>query len=191
MSRKDISENLVHWVKGDDNGDAFETLLEIVFDWVLIGSNGSIKGSYNCVCFTEAPVNQFHSVGGRYKQFGILVSKKFLFSQGGRPVIYQSDAEYDSLPESMRWRHVRYEPNGTPPIDFTWEREWRIKIDELYLPPEEIVVLVPDNSWAEAIKEQQYDREHNRISADIVGYGEFAGWQAPKEFHYRVSVIGV
>jgi len=85
------------------------------------------------VCFTEAPENVFHQVLGRYKPFGIQVPKSWLFEKGGRPVIYQAAGEYELLDEKIRWRHVRYEPHTTAPIDFSWEREWRIQAEELVI----------------------------------------------------------
>jgi hypothetical protein len=84
-----------------------------------------------------------------------MVPKDWLFERGGRPVIYQTDDEYSDLPESLRWRHVQYDPpNG---VDFTWEREWRIKIDELPLDSSVTGVLVPDAEW-----EGQLRRDYKR-----------------------------
>lgn len=65
-----------------------------------------------------------------------MVPKQWLYVQGGRPVIYQSDKEFYDLPEAIRWRHVRYEPASSPPIDFTWEREWRIQCRYLHIGPQ-------------------------------------------------------
>jgi hypothetical protein len=95
-----------------------------VYERRILGSDTKIRGSWKCVCFTEAPENTFHQVLGKYKPFGIQVPKTWLFSQGGRPVIYQAGAEYELLPEPLEWRHMRYEPNTNPPFDFSWEREW-------------------------------------------------------------------
>ena len=66
--------------------------------------------------------------GVRYKPFGVILTKKWLFEQCGRPVIYQADLEYASLPEEMRWRHVRYEPQIEPAIDFSGKREWKYEL---------------------------------------------------------------
>ena len=96
----------------DSDEEAFDVLQQIVQERCLCGGTGHIRGGYQCVCFTEAPQNTFHNVIGRYRPFGIRVSKKWLYQEGGRPVIYQSDQEYDALPESHRWRHVRYEPDA-------------------------------------------------------------------------------
>lgn len=73
--------------------------------------------------------------------------KKWIFSRGGRPVIYQTDEEFTLLPDAIVWRHMRYEPNAGTPIDFTWEREWRIKTNRLEFNPSVAGVIFPDWSW--------------------------------------------
>jgi hypothetical protein len=100
MPRADLSNHLVHWIKGQSDQDAFEVLCRIVSEGRLLGGDGHIKGEFNCVCFTEAPQNTFHNIVGKYRPFGVQVSKRWLFSQGGRPVIYQPSTDYDLLPES-------------------------------------------------------------------------------------------
>ena len=77
-----------------------------------------------------------------------IVPKNWLYSQGGRPVIYQPDREFEMLPESHRWRHVRYEPGA---VDFTWEREWRIQTDRLSIDPSIALILVASHEWAESL----------------------------------------
>src|SRR5438128_7603174 len=79
------------------------------------------------------------------------------FARGGRPVIYQPDEEFLSLPDQMRWRHVRYEPTADPPIDFSWEREWRIKTDILSISPQVVRIVLPTDEWF-----QQLRRTHDR-----------------------------
>lgn len=129
----------------------YDILRRIIEEGAVFGSSRWIKGGYHCICFTEAPISELPAFFSlirkfsethrpRYTPYGIAMTKETLFSKGGRPVIYQPDAEYDDLPESLRWRHVRYEP---PDIDFTWEREWRIRTDKLVITPEDALVIVP------------------------------------------------
>jgi len=191
MARDDISKNLVHWTKGLTYDDAFSILRQIVFEGRLLGGTGFIRDGSRCVCFTEAPEAQFHRVLGRYKPFGIRVSKAWLFAQGGRPVIYQSHEEYELLQPEVRWRHVRYEPNQTPPIDFSWEREWRIQTPELAISPEHVVIILPGEKWAKALEQQHLHNEHMRIHMESIAYGDWAELQTPKPFQYRYSVIEV
>ena len=152
MIRDDLSDKLVHLTRGDTDqiaADAFQSILQ---EKRLRGGIGDIKGQYCCVCFSEAPVSKLGSIlstpaahGVRYKSFGIMVSKRWLFEKGGRPVIYQPKNEFDLLPEVLRYRHVTFEPDKN--IDFTWEREWRIRIEELELDPSHTTVVVPNRAW--------------------------------------------
>lgn len=157
MSREDISDKLIHFTKGETFEIAFDRIRMIINERRLVGGNGFIKGGYRCVCFSEAPVAALEhgllnsSAYSRYSPFGIMFEKRWIFEQGGRPVIYQPDAEYDTLPESHKWRHVRYEPNAEEPKDFTWEREWRLLTGELNFNPSVAAVVVPDRDWAERL----------------------------------------
>lgn len=167
-SRIDISDHLIHFTRGTADMDAVSCLLNIARQGRLIGGSGMIRGGYRCVCFTEAPVPAL--AGGlvnstaftRYSQFGIRFEKAWVYARGGRPVIYQSEPEFDALPETMRWRHVRYNPVGDSVIDFTWEREWRLRCDDLPFSTADAMLVVPDPSWIHLIlaaHERQQDAE--------------------------------
>ena len=79
------------------------------------------------------------------------------FELGGRPVIYQKDEEFYDLPENYRWRHVRFDPSNG--VDYTWEREWRIQIDELPFDSSLVEVVLPDFEWANRLLG---DHEHDQ-----------------------------
>ena len=151
--RPDISEKVIHFTRGATYEDALTTLLTIVGEGRLIGGTGMIRGAYRCVCFTEAPLpaiaDGFVNAASftRYSPFGLMFDKSWLYSNGGRPVIYQPDTDFNALQEDMRWRHVRYEPVASPPIDFTWEREWRIHTEYLNFSPTNAAIVVPDEEW--------------------------------------------
>jgi hypothetical protein len=131
---------------------------------MLRGSSNRIRGGYNCVCFTEAPLPSLADGGvnprayARYSPFGILVSKTWLFAQGGRPVIYQTEAEFGSC-DAHRWRHVRYEIGGDEIVDFTPEREWRIQTDALAFDQSCAVVVLPSSGWTRRLREYE-DEKH-------------------------------
>ncbi|MEX0805532.1 MAG: hypothetical protein WD688_19760 [Candidatus Binatia bacterium] len=170
MSRADISPYLIHFTSGQSHADAFTRLRKIIADRKLIAGSRFIKGNYRCVCFSEAPLASLK--GGlvnedyysRYSPFGIMVSKQWLFAQGGRPAIYQSDEEYHSLPESNRWRHVLYQPrNSKETVDFTWEREWRIKCDCLAFDQSSAKVIVLDRLWGDRLISEHDQEEDYRI----------------------------
>src|SRR5437773_2620660 len=98
--RADLSDRLVHLTRGPTEDAASKILATILEDGRLRGGLGCIKGGYRCVCFSEAPIaalgtllanRSAHNV--RYRPYGIMVTKQWLFDQGGRPVIYQPDAD--------------------------------------------------------------------------------------------------
>ena len=164
MTRPDISNKLVHFTgPRQDMDEAYGRLRSILSDRCIIAGEEKIKGRYQCVCFTESPLISLSSGlvnvhnYSQYAPFGIMFDKRWIFQQGGRPVIYQTDTEYDELPQKLRWRHVRYEPTNEPPIDFTWEREWRINCEELVFSPVEVVILVPDEEWRERLLNDHED----------------------------------
>ncbi len=151
---------MIHFTKGATHEEAFERLRTIVNQGKLLGSVERIRGQHGCVCFTEAPLCSLQhgfvnpTAYSRYSPFGVIFDKKHIFSLGGRPVIYQPEEEYDHLPDSHKWRHVRYDPLADPPIDFTWEREWRLKCNELALEPSQAGLVVPSAIWAERLESE-------------------------------------
>lgn len=154
MTRADISDQLIHFTKGPTEEDAYQRIGTILAEGRLRGSDRLIFNGYRCICFTEAPlaaltdglVNQWDY--GRYAPFGLMFDKRWLYAQGARPVIYQPLAEAHDLPPSHQWRHMTYEPVANEPVDFTWEREWRLQADELSFDASSARVVVPDVSWA-------------------------------------------
>ncbi|MET3151694.1 UNVERIFIED_ORG: hypothetical protein ABIC77_002947 [Stenotrophomonas geniculata] len=112
MPRADMADHLVHFMTGPRWVDAFGVMQRILHERVLRGSGRINRDRYHCVCFSEAPLPTVP--GGpvnedgysRYTPFGILFDKTWVFSQGGRPVIYQPEAEYDLLPGRARGFHL-------------------------------------------------------------------------------------
>ncbi|MFC1963722.1 hypothetical protein ACFLVL_03775 [Chloroflexota bacterium] len=153
MIRDDLSDKLIHFTKGSDE-EAADIFLKIINESRLLGGRGYIKGSHCCVCFTESPIGKLaHILANRetyrftYAPFGVMVDKLWLWDRGGRPVIYQSDQEYKLLHTDQKYRHKIYEPDND--IDFTWEREWRIKTPELDLDPDSTTLIVPSRHWVD------------------------------------------
>lgn len=115
-ARPDISDKLTHFTSGESVEDAYERLRAIMADCRLVGSGEKIRGGFRCVCFTEAPLASLATglvnptAYSRYSPFGVIFDKSWIFQAGGRPVIYQSDAEFEGLPEGIRWRHGRSSP---------------------------------------------------------------------------------
>lgn len=188
MSRVDIAQHLVHFTRGDSFEEAFQRLRKILADRVLLGGTGRIKGKYACVCFSEAPINCLsdglvnESLYSKYSPFGIVVSKEWLFSRGGRPVIYQPADEWDQLQESHRWRHVLYEirPDRSH-SDFTWEREWRILREVLEIEPSSARVVVPDRDWRSRLIEESEQESAYEVAqlSQVVGHDQAELYRTP------------
>jgi hypothetical protein len=175
MLRDDVSRNLVHLLRNQQDVNeprsAENVFIEILTTKTILGGTGNIKGQFRCVCFSEAPISKLGQIlalpgihGMRYKPFGFMVSKEWLYKKGGRPVIYQSDSEYELLHDDLKYRHVKYEP---PTVDFCWEREWRIKTDRLQLDPAEVTVIVPNRTFVEKIKKE--DASEKAGKAQLMG----------------------
>lgn len=192
MSRQDISDYLIHFTKDMNLEMAFKRFQKILRDHFLLGGNRCIKGGYTCVCFSEAPLTSLSTglINSRYyssySPFGIMMPKTYIYALGGRPVIYQSDCEFGNLPESLRWRHVRYEP---PKIDFSWEREWRIKID--YLPFDEgsVSLVLPDLMWANRLKtEHEFEQDYTIMQYSTI-FSQSVALSFYQPFNWKIFTL--
>src|SRR5713101_2317561 len=94
--RADLAKHLIHFTKGHDREDAYQTLKLILQQRRLLGSTRLVRGAIPCISFSEAPLTSLEhgliNEAGftRYAPFGLLFSKSFVFDRGGRPVIYQA-----------------------------------------------------------------------------------------------------
>ncbi|BDU21739.1 hypothetical protein [Dyella sp. GSA-30] len=178
--RDDIGNKLVHLSKGSSDdpakhrGEAAKNLVNILKEKSLRGGSGFIKGKHICVCFSEAPIGKLSQIlaskdpsGFKYQPYGVLVDKKWLFKQGGRPAIYGPDPDYAKLPEDMQYRHVRFWLSDEYNIDHTWEREWRIKTEALSISPKEVTIVVPDRAAKEAFVEHGFAEWHYIALSDL------------------------
>jgi hypothetical protein len=198
MSRADISDKLVHFTSPRDNLDeAYSRLQSILAERTIKGHNDKIRSGDHCVCFTEAPLV---SLGtglvnptnfSRYAPFGVMFEKKWIFEKGGRPVIYQPESEFGELSDSHKWRHMRYEPNAAQPIDFTWEREWRIKCRALSFYPSDVAILVPTQDWAYSLIREHEDEQDYDVEMYSLVLGRTIAEQYREGFPWRIFVLGV
>lgn len=143
-------------------------LQRILSEAELRGGTGFIRGQWECVCFSEAPlsefagflranevVQEFSGQRPRYEPFGIAVPKIEIWRAGGMPVIYQGDEYYSRLSDSMKYRHVRLDLDRG--IDLTWEREWRLRAKSFPLNPDTAIVLVRSESDARILVSKHDD----------------------------------
>lgn len=195
QKRPDIAKELIHFPTGQSYEAAFSNLRKIMAETRLLAGNRLIRGGYRCICFTEAPIlalaNGFASnvPSGRYSPFGLMFDKTWVFERGGRPVIYGPESEFLDLPESMRWRHVRYEPSGLAPIDFTWEREWRIRCEELLFSPAEATIVLPDGGWASLLQSLHEDEQDIDVQLYALALDEQIADQLRETFLWHVVTL--
>lgn len=189
MLRDDLSTKLVHLTRGEPDQVAADAFLSIIRERKLRGGATCIKGKYRCVCFSEAPLTKLTQIlanpaatGMRYKPFGVMLDKAWLFERGGRPVIYQPDGEYELLHEAQRYRHVRYEPGD---VDYTWEREWRVRVDELELAPSAATLIVPNRAW----EKWAFDQHTAMLGRRALLLGGLIGPRSVTEFPWHFVVL--
>jgi len=184
--RSDFTNSLIHFTrerKGDliqgkksNINDAEFSALDVVCQILnvgkILGSNnkGFVKGGESAVCFTECPLSAVKLFASgedvkdaKYRFYGIAVSKRAAFENGARPVIYLPDHEGMWIPDSEKWRHVRFEYDK---VDWTFEREWRKKGDlELKSLPGFYIV-----HWAPEERAQLEKSLHKDIRDKVRGY---------------------
>ena len=159
ISRDDLSNRLIHFTKGQSKKgspswkrEAEQVFLDITQYGSLQGGIGKSPDSKGCICFTESPIAKFPTILSSalfpYAPLGVMVSKSWLFARGGRPVVYQPDAEIGSLTQDTSWRHKHYDPKE-PGKDYTWEREWRIRENTLHLDDSTATAIVPTRVFLE------------------------------------------
>lgn len=89
----------------------------------------------------------------RYEPYGILLTKKYAYKNGCRPVIYLSNEELTAIgvPDEELWRVVRLEGVDGSGVNWIHEREWRCK-GTFFLPPNPHAVLVKNIAEAKRLK---------------------------------------
>jgi len=169
-NRSDISTYITHLTKESGNLDGFQVLRKILTEKKIIGSNqnGFIIGESRAVCFQDIPLygvcqNTFHEqvnraeLGGtlRYRPLGITFPKEYLFNKGARPVIYeQKNKAKEILPAEEWWRIVNYDlSDQNSIIDWTHEREWRIK-DDFDFDLNQAIIIMPHGINYSELKEK-------------------------------------
>lgn len=194
--RADITDTLVHWVKGDREGDAFRSFFSILREECLRGGSGYIRGGFTCVCFSEAPVDALgralmyeRNAGQRYWPYGVMVAKKWLFAQGGRPVIYGPEQDYHALRNEQKWRYVNYDPISNSPVDFTWEREWRIQTESLRFSPECASLVMPDRTSLRRLVERHEIAQDDEQQLNALMVGDNLAYAMRSEFRWQTHIV--
>lgn len=150
---------LTHFTRASRAESALDNLVAILRDGTIRASTRMVRGGRAVVCLFDAPIRELRVLldrrnRRRYQPFGIAIEKRYAFRMGARPVIYMPWGEAEGLlaPEEM-WRVVTLDLERHPPVDWSFEHEWRTAGD-LALPAGRAVALV--ESWRDA--DEIYDR---------------------------------
>lgn len=150
---------LTHFTRAAQKHSALDNVVSILSGGVIRGANRMIRGGRSVVCLFDAPMGELSRLlvrdnRRRYEPFGIAVDKRYAFTMGARPVIYMPWREAERMlnPEEV-WRVVSIDFDQAPPIDWSFEREWRL-LGDLTLPLPNVVALV--ETWNDA--DEIYER---------------------------------
>jgi hypothetical protein len=130
---------LTHFTRRSADGDAMDNLIAILRSGLIRGSTRMVRTKRDVVCMFDASLSELNRLlepdnRRRYEPFGIAMDKRYAFAMGARPVIYLPWPEAcRMLNEEELWRVVAIDLEPTPPVDWTFEREWRIT-EQLKLP---------------------------------------------------------
>ncbi len=174
MYRSDLSSRISHLTKRSGEKRALENLFSILNTKEIRGSGkeGYIIGNNTAVCFMDIPLQSLaetvqyenkvlQNAQIKYEGFGLRFNKGTLFQKYlGRPVIYGPSEELKQLiKEDEYWRIVNLDySNSTEIIDWTHEREWRVKGSVHFEYKDVEVIVYSAESYTEFIK---YYRETN------------------------------
>jgi hypothetical protein len=150
--RKDLTQWLWHLVRRDKQPK--DTIRSIITEHLIRGSKDHLTQE-TVISFSEMPlrelVNQDRVLSlnkyARLSLYGIGLRKRWVFDQGGLPVVYQPNRGIDSLSPETRWRHVEFDLSK--PVDYSWQREWRLRADKLEFNLADSVVLIEETSGLE------------------------------------------
>jgi hypothetical protein len=150
---------LTHFTRAAGTKSAIDNLDAILRSGVIRAATRLIRSRRPVVCLFDATVGELgrllvRSNRRRYERFGVALDKRYAFGMGARPVLYMPWREARQiLAEEEWWRVAAIDLDRKPPIDWSFEREWRVAGD-LPLPARAAVALV--ESWRDA--DELYDR---------------------------------
>src|SRR5579863_10221410 len=130
---------LTHFTRTSRSGDALDNLVTILRNGSIAGSTRMVPGKQRAVCLFDVPIAELSRLltranRRRYQPFGAALDKRYAFAMGARPVIYIPLAAARAiLAGDELWRVVAIDLRRTPSVEWTFEREWRMR-GELQLP---------------------------------------------------------
>jgi hypothetical protein len=174
----DAVQMLTHFTRAARTKSALDNLETILREGIIHGASRLIRGKRPVVCLFDATIGE---LGGllvranrrRYEPFGVALDKRYAFRMGARPVLYVPWSEAQLiLAEEEWWRVGAIDLEHNPPIDWSFEHEWRIAGD-LALPARAAVALV--ETWRDA--DELYDRfDGNPPCAGVIPIKDLPGF---------------
>ncbi|HEX4209750.1 MAG TPA: hypothetical protein VHY56_05120 [Candidatus Binataceae bacterium] len=168
---------LTHFTRASITASALDNLMTILSEGRIRGGSRMVLGGQPVVCFCDAPLAELRHMlvranRRRYEPFGLAVDRRFAFQAGARPALYMSTDEAEQIIDAEEmWRVVTLDLERDPPVDWTYEREWRLAGD-LTLPGNGPVALV--ENWKDA--DELYDHFNgNPPCAGVIPLSELLG----------------
>lgn len=170
---RDMSEYVVHFVKGDVNQDGYWPMMGILSTgeiWATgpfgIAATLEVQGladTQKSACFAEIPLDQLDRLTDRRRtKYGIAFAQQKVLASGGGRVWYvdQFSAPYESLrsiivaasdvdgsardPAAALWELTRYVDVPRARYRFEWEREWRVPGGLAFDPNDVAFLFIPE-----------------------------------------------
>jgi len=174
LARFDLTQILWHLTKPQytDKGkmSSLQIIKNILNCRTIKGSPSGVASGIKVVSFMDIPLfflpqvikarnENDCNILPSLDKYGIGVLKKEVYLRGGRPVVYMSGTECNKvLDKDELWRYVKFDiTDDENIIDWTHEREWRIKGDFNLDDLDNVFVLVKNIDEAKEILRQYKD----------------------------------
>ncbi len=144
----------------DVSHTGFDTLVRILKEQRIRGSEKLIRGSHTLVCFTECGPQELKKlvewrkglIRWSFEPYGVAFTRESLFKLGARPTIYAIEEAFEDLSNDLKHLFQFQRSDGK---QWAAEKEWRIKGDLCFadLADRDIVVIVSTVSEAETVRD--------------------------------------
>ena len=138
----------------------FDTLIRILKEQRIRGSEKLIRGAHAIVCFTECRPQELQKImewrkgliRWSFEPYGVAFARESLLKLGARPTIYAIEEAFEDLSNDLKHLFQFQRSHGK---QWTVEKEWRIKGDLCFadLDDRDIVVIVSTVREAENVRD--------------------------------------
>jgi hypothetical protein len=159
QSWAEYCESLVEDLPGASH-TGFDTLIRILKEQRIRGSEKLIRGAHAIVCFTECGPQEVQKImewrkgliRWSFEPYGVAFARESLFKLGARPTIYAIEEAFEDLSNDLKHLFQFQRSHGK---QWTAEKEWRMKGDLCFadLDDRDIVVIVSTVREAETVRD--------------------------------------